>query len=94
MQRRKSVSNAIEHTIAEITEQIRHKQNDKRNSILIHLNDSTYQTISYILCGIFIAIFICIIAILIWSVVLSKEDNKLFDSINKSLLQELDDNNE
>lgn len=53
MQRRKSVSNAIEHTIAEITEQIRHKQNDKRNSILIHLNDSTYQTISYILSKVF-----------------------------------------
>ena len=52
------------------------------------------KTISYILCGIFIAIFICIITILIWSVVLSKEDDKLFDSINKSLLQELDDNNE
>ena len=53
MQRRKSVSNAIEHKIAEITEQIRHKQNDKRNSILIHLNDSTYQTISYILSKVF-----------------------------------------
>ena len=52
------------------------------------------KTISYILCGIFIAILICIIAILIWFVMLSKEDNKLFDSINKSLLQELDDNNE
>lgn len=52
------------------------------------------KTISYILCGIFIAIFICIITTLIWSVVLSKEDNKLFDSINKSLLQELDNNNE
>ena len=52
------------------------------------------KTISYILCGIFIAIFICIIAILILFVVLSKEDKKLFDSINKSLLQELDDNNE
>lgn len=52
------------------------------------------KTISYILCGIFIAILICIITTLIWSVVLSKEDKKLFDSINKSLLQELDDNNE
>lgn len=52
------------------------------------------KTISYILCGIFIAIFIGVVAILIWSVVLSKEDDKLFDSINKSLLQELDDNNE
>lgn len=51
MQRRKSV--AIEHTIAELTEQIRHKQNDKRNSILIHLNDTTYQTISYILSKVF-----------------------------------------
>lgn len=52
------------------------------------------KTISYILFGIFIAIFIGVVAILIWSVVLCKEDNKLFDSINKSLLQELDDNNE
>lgn len=52
------------------------------------------KTIGYILCGIFIAILIYIIAILIWFVVLSREDDKLFDSINKSLLQELDDNNE
>ena len=52
------------------------------------------KTIGYISCGIFIAILICIITTLIWSVVLSKDDKKSFDSIYKSLLQELDDNNE
>lgn len=57
------------------------------------------KTISYILLGIFIAIFIGVIVMLVWSVLLSKEDNKLFDAINELMLQELareklDDKNE
>lgn len=57
------------------------------------------KIISYILLGIFIAIFICTITILIWSIVSLKENKKRFDTIKDLMLQELskeqlDDNNE
>lgn len=47
------------------------------------------KIISYILLGVFIAILIGIIVMLVWSVLLSKEDKKLFDTIKDLMLQEL-----
>lgn len=57
------------------------------------------KTISYILLGIFIAILMGVIVMLVWSALLSKADKKLFDTINDLMLQELskeqlDDSNE
>lgn len=47
------------------------------------------KIISYVLIGVFIATLIGVIVILVWSIVLSKEDKKLFDTINDLTLQEL-----